>query len=201
MELRPESPLIIHMPLRNAQQVGNAGVRILAREGASGLTLKALGEELRMSGPGVGRWFGNVAQVRRVVVDQIGSRWVNMLKNGWREPLDDSWSAGDFHPLIPLQEHELTELKVWHTVVQAGLDDAALGPVVGRHAADEITSVRHLASRGGWRLSPDEERAILVTVRGLRQAMLQTRDPLPLEEAHEQLRSLVRLLVPRGTSQ
>src|SRR5690606_3216172 len=127
LEIDPRCPLLLPMTFNSAQVAGNAGIRVLARSGAPGLTLPGVAAELRMTPQGVRRWFGSAEGMRQAVAEQIGSRWNHWLVNDHRSfPPEAAQQGPGTAWLLPLGDHEIAPTRAWLAISQAALDDPLL---------------------------------------------------------------------------
>lgn len=200
MEIHYECPMLNRMPLSHLADASNAAVKILARDGARGLSMAALASELRMTAPGVRNWFGDVAGMRARVVKELAKRWRYWLLNDWRVPEDPAAPHRGMGRLLPIHTREIASVRVWLACVQLGVDYEEVGHVLSRHHGDEAAAVERRAADEGLALDEAEIQLVLATVRGLRLAVCLPGESMPVEEAHQQLQALLCLLRPERST-
>jgi AcrR family transcriptional regulator len=164
--------------------VTDKAIPLIAEGGCAAVTLRSLADLMRMTPPGVRRWFGSTEEMWVRIAACSGRRWIQWLGDLRREdPLRAPMSPQRPQALLPLDAGEVPWVRVWLALLELGRQRPAVGDVLGVFEAKEVGMAHRLAAG----LSEDATLLLVALVRGLRHSVCAGGDPLPLASAHRLL--------------
>ena len=197
-DLPPVGGLMRPNSARKVDMATDGAVRVLAREGLTGLSLRTVGAELRVTPQVVRQWFGGVGPMRTHVADELGRRWVAWLTTVYRgtslrvQTVEEaSWP---WNGMLPMDAEEVASTRAWLALSQGARDDDEIAEVVVPWERRKSQIVERLCAHHGPRLTPDQRSLVLATVRGLRHAVCSRVDPMTPHVARQRLRAVLDTL-------
>lgn len=197
--------------------VTDAAIPLLARQGASGVTLRSLADALRMTPSGIRRWFGSIDGTWQAITLTFGRRWVQWLDDVPRR--DPEWippweSRGirrgptDYSRLaLPLDESEVAATRAWLSMCEHARQSDELAQVMAPWLEHETRTIGRLAASSLLtrpRVELDEVpveivgpelTAVTAVVHGLRHQMVHRQDPLEIPGAQAALKAALTTLL------
>jgi AcrR family transcriptional regulator len=174
----------------------DAAIPMLARDGCSGISLRTLADELRMSPQGVRRWFGSIHGTWEALTMTFGSRWVHWLGDVTQRALD-RWPVSDTTEFVlPLNESEIAATRAWLALCEATRHDESLAELLDHWERLEEQTIARLLVAYPAELDEVQQVAAVALVRGLRHAMTSQTRPLPVPDALAALRRAMVGIAP-----
>lgn len=160
----------------------DAAVHVLAEKGGTGLTMRAIGEWLRVTPPRVSQMVTR-NDLDLVVTARFAQRWAEWIE--YRR-----WMEGPL-ALLPLEPEEIAGVRVWLALREIARSRPELAEILHGARRRERAVVTGLH---GVDLCPAELDLLEATVEGLRTRLCDPVDPLALIEARSRLTRLLTLL-------
>jgi hypothetical protein len=182
-------------PTSPASQYADAVVMELLGGGSDLITMRRIAVRLRCTASAVHQMTGSKAAFVATVTRQFGRRYRTWLQG----PAGSDWAR------LPLNAEDVHGLRVWRALSDLAAGHARSGST---DLADVVAEVnRSEADILPWRLrvTPDDvdwaaTPAVLASIRGLRDAMIDASDPLDVESARVALNHLRPQLTKRLVS-
>lgn len=174
----------------------DGAIRLMAKRGVAGVTLRSLADEFNCSPQAVRQWFGGTDQMWDQIAVRFGHRWVAWLGDPWRT---DTWRSGPgrscgLHHLLPFDAEEIAATRAWLAITQLARDSEAIGCRIVEWETLEVEVVRDALEQLDLDLDPLNVDTLAAVIRGLRHAVCATEQPMSLSRAHEILARSVALL-------
>jgi AcrR family transcriptional regulator len=187
----PESPIMRPQSFHRGENCTDVAIPLIAAGGCRAVSAGALAGRLGVTPAAVLKWFGSTARMWEEIAAAIGRRWYAHLDEASRS-CTDTTTVRRVDPdvfeavalLLPLDENEIAWTRVWLSVLEQGRHQDLVGAQTARWEAQEV-EVLH---RGTTCRDLPTLTATMVVVRGLRQMVAATHEPLDLDTAHEVLR-------------
>jgi AcrR family transcriptional regulator len=199
-EMRPIGPFMRDRSLHRGEIATDGAIRLMARHGASGVTLRALADEFNCTPQAVRQWFGGTDQMWQQIALRFGHRWVSSLTDLQR--VDPGRARGGPirpHHLLPFDAEDIAATRAWLSMTQLARDDETIGEALAEWEAREVEAVLDFAEHLDLDLDPINVDVLVAVVRGLRHAVGATHGPMALARAHAVLTRVIELL-PRAAS-
>ena len=187
----PDSPIMRPQSFHRGENCTDVAIPLIAAGGCRAVSAGALAGQLDVTPAAVLKWFGSTARMWEEIAAAIGRRWYAHLDDASRSRTDPTSVRRDdldvFEAvalLLPLDENEIAWTRVWLSVLEHGRHQDLVGVQTARWEAQEV-EVLHRATT--CRDVPTLT-ATMVVVRGLRQMVAATHEPLGLDTAHDVLR-------------
>ncbi|WP_310528932.1 hypothetical protein [Nocardioides sp.] len=187
----PESPIMRPASFHRGENCTDVAIALIAGGGCRAVSAGALSGRLGVTPAAVLKWFGSTAVMWEEIAAAIGRRWYSYLDARLAD-LEVFQAVALF---LPHDQHEIEWTRVWLSMLEHGRHHELVGRRLARWEAQEL-EILHRATT--CRDAPTLT-ATMVVVRGLRQMVAATHEPLGLDTAHTLLRRHVqRAYVDRG---
>lgn len=180
-----------------AENCADVAIPLIAAGGCRAVSVGVLARSFGVTPAATAKWFGTTEQMWQKVSEAIAYRWiVHTTASGRRRPAfaaygvdvsDDDRLREDLRLFLPLDQDEIEWTRVWLSLLEHGRHHELTGAVMGNWEKQE----RELVNRLTMCRSVHALNETLVVVRGLRQLVAATHDPLALETAHAMLQDHV----------
>jgi AcrR family transcriptional regulator len=193
--MSPVGPFMRHLSLNRGDIATDGAIRLMARGGASAVTLRALADEFNCTPQAVRQWFGGTDPMWQQVTTRFGHRWVSALTDNFRiDPgRSRTWPLRPHH-LLPFDAEDVAATRAWLAMTQLGRDDEAIGRVLAAWEESEAEVILDYAEQLDLDLATINVDALVAVVRGLRHAVCATERPMALARAHSVLSHVLTLL-------
>jgi AcrR family transcriptional regulator len=199
-EMLPVGPYMRDRSLHRGEIATDGAIRLMARHGVTGVTLRALADEFNCTPQAVRQWFGGTDQMWQQIALRFGHRWVSSLRDLQRvDPGRARGGAIRPHHLLPLDAEDVAATRAWLAMTQLARDDEVIGEVLAEWEAREVEVIVGFAEQLDLDLDPIDVDALVAVVRGLRHTVGATHRPMSLARAHAVLTHVIALM-PRTTS-
>lgn len=199
----PASPIMRPRSFHRGENCTDIAIPLIATGGCRAVSAGVLARRFGVTAPAVLKWFGSTSRMWGEIAEAVGRRWYAQLDRASR--LDTEFTAAplfvdlDLHQAVslflPLDAEEVEWTRVWLSILELGRHHELVGSRVAQWEAQELEALYRAT---GCRDVPTLT-ATMVVVRGLRQLVAATHQPLPLAEAHAMLRRHVtHAYVDRG---
>jgi hypothetical protein len=179
------------MSFHRGENCADVAIPLIASGGCRAVSAGALAGPLRVTPAAVLKWFGSTAAMWEEIAAAVGRRWYAHLER--RLAGRDLLQATAV--FLPLDEDEIEWTRVWLSMLEHGRHHELVGTRMAEWEAQELEALHRATT---CRDTPTLT-ATMVVVRGLRQMVAATHDPMDLDTAHELLRRHVRhAYVERG---
>lgn len=199
MSLRPttnslfgaDSPLMRPQSFHRGENCTDVAIPLIAVGGCRAVSAGVLARHFAVTPPAVLKWFGSTAQMWDEIAACIGRRWYAHTNSRLRDQdIFDSVAL-----LVPSTQDEVEWTRVWLSMLELGRHHELVGKRMAQLEEQELTLLYRATD---CRDTPTLV-ATMVVVRGLRQMVCATNEPLDLETAQVLLRRHVtHAYVERG---
>ena len=167
----------------------DAAVHLLQTRGADGLSVRAIAHELNVTGPALTHRWDNRARLWRLLVSEIGDRWLREVRRSVREH-----GPGG---LVPVTVDEVSDARVWLRAADLGRTD----PDLSFRVADTVSQERALLrtaieSPVGHRVAAPLVDVLHAAAVGLRDRVCSVGQPFPGDQARTAWETAHDALVP-----
>lgn len=183
-----DSPIMRPQSFNRGENCADLAIPLIAAGGCRAVSAGVLARLSGVTPPAVAKWFGSTAQMWEALADVIGRRWISCLDSSSR--LDTAaaraprWTDLDVFQaaslFLPVNQDEIEWARVWLSMLELGRHHELVGRQMARCEGRE-REVLHRAT--GCRDAPTLS-STMVLVRGLRQMVAATHEPLYLATAH-----------------
>jgi AcrR family transcriptional regulator len=168
----------------------DAAVHLLGTRGAGALSVRAIAQEMNLTGPALTHRWDNKARLWSLLVSEIGDRWLRVVERTVRE----DGPVG----LLPSTAEQVVAARVWLAAADLGRTDPDLSYRVADALAEERGLLRRaIESDVGRRLPDPVVDALHSTAVGLRERVCSVGQPWSAVEARTAWQRSVEALVPR----
>lgn len=173
----------------------DGAIRLMAKHGVAGVTLRSLADEFNCTPQAVRQWFGGTDQMWDQIAVRFGHRWVRSLRDPWRRDPDRSHGIGPGpHHLLPFDAEEIAATRAWLAITQLARDSEATGARIVEWETNEVEVIIDVLEGLDLDLDPVNVDFLTAVIRGLRHAVCATQQPMSLARAHEILARCLALL-------
>lgn len=196
------SPIMRPESFNRAENCADVAIPLLSSGGARAVSAGVLAGHLRVTPAAVLKWFGSTAEMWHQLADAIGRRWYSCLSQASRlqvgsTPLPLFAELDVFEAVslfLPLNDDEVEWTRVWLTLLEHGRHNELTGGCLATWESQELEALyRATGCRDTLTLTSS-----MVVVRGLRQMVTSTHEPLDLDTAHLLLRRHVSQVYVEG---
>lgn len=193
-EMLRMGPFMRHLSLHYGDIATDGAIRLMARTGVRGVTLRTLGDEFNCTPQTVRQWFGGTEPMWAQIATRFGQRWTSSLTDVFRADPDRSHPRiRNPHHLLPFDADEIAATRAWLALSQLARDDEAIGSALAPSLAREIEIVEDCLSHT-VDVDPISVDVLAAVVHGLRVAVTATQMPMSLARAHAVLDRTLELL-------
>ena len=175
-----DSALMRPRSFNRGENCTDVAIALIAAGGCRAVSAGVLARHFAVTPPAVLKWFGSTAQMWDEIASCIGRRWFTHTDSRLRDQ-DVFDSVAVF---VPGTEDEIEWTRVWLSMLELGRHHELVGKRMAQLEEQELTLL-HRAT--GCRDVPTLV-ATMVVVRGLRQMVCATHQPMRLETAQVLLR-------------
>lgn len=184
-----------HLSLHRGEIATDGAIRLMARHGAAGVTLRTLADEFNCTPQAVRQWFGGTDPMWQQIALRFGVRWVSSLTDSWRiDPAPRRNKLAHPHHLLPFDAEDIAATRAWLALTQLARDDESIGGVLAPYQAREVEIILDVADDLDLDLDPIHGDLLVAVVHGLRHRVCATQQPLSLARAHAVLTRAIELL-------
>lgn len=186
-----DSPLMRPQSFHRGENCTDVAIPLIAVGGCRAVSAGVLARHFGVTPPAVLKWFGSTAVMWDELAGCIGRRWYAYVDSRLRDQdIFDSVAL-----LIPRTQDEVEWTRVWLSMLELGRHHELVGKRMAQLEEQELTLLYRAT---GCRDVPTLV-ATMVVVRGLRQMVSATHEPMVLETAQVLLRRhITHAYVERG---
>lgn len=189
-----------HRSVHRGDIATDGAIRLMARNGTGGVTLRSLADEFNCTPQAVRQWFGSTDGMWQQIAMRFGQRWFVSLTDVLRiDPGRSSPWPRRSHHLLPFDAEEIAATRAWLAMTQLARDDESIGRILAEWEAREVEVVTDYAEQLDLALDPINVDMLVAVVRGLRHAVCAIERPMALARAHATLAHALALM-PRTAS-
>ncbi|PUA81484.1 hypothetical protein [Nocardioides currus] len=187
-----DSPIMRPASFNRAENCADVAIAMIAAGGCRSISAGSLAGHLRVTPAAVLTWFGTTAQMWEQLTEAIGRRWFVHLGQTSRLRVEgrpilqgaaDLDIASCLRLFLPLSGDEVEWTRVWLSLQEHGRHHDLVGSRIAQWERQELERLHRVTA---CRDVPTLTHT-LVLVRGLRQMVTATHEPLALEAAHDLL--------------
>lgn len=194
-EMSRVGPLMRARSLNRGDIATDGAIRLMAKDGVAGVTLRSLADEFNCTPQAVRQWFGGTDQMWDQIAVRFGHRWVASLRDPWRRDPDPSHGIGRGpHHLLPFDAEEIAATRAWLAITQLARDSESIGARIVEWETNEVEVITDVLEGLDLALDPINVDFLTAVIRGLRHAVCATEQPMSLARAHEILARSLTLL-------
>lgn len=177
---RPDSPIMRPQSFHRGENCTDVAIALIAAGGCRAVSAGVLARHFAVTPPAVLKWFGSTARMWDEIAACIGRRWYAYTDGRLRDrDIFDSVAL-----FLPLTQDEVEWTRVWLSMLELGRHHELVGKRMAQLEEQELTVLYRATD---CRDVPTLV-ATMVVVRGLRQMVCATHEPLDLGTAHTLLR-------------
>lgn len=180
----PDSSIMRPRSFNRGENCTDVAVPLIAAGGCRSVSAGVLARHLGVTPAAVLKWFGSTAAMWDEIATCIGRRWYSHVDARLRD--QDMVDAVSL--FLPSSDDEVAWTRVWLSMLELGRHHELVGK---RMAQLEARELEVLYRATGCRDVPTLT-TTMVVVRGLRQMVTSTHDPMALPTAHDLLARHVR---------
>jgi AcrR family transcriptional regulator len=160
---------------------------LLARDGATGLSIRAIAQQSRLSASSLLHHYGNRERLLRIAAVRTGRARVGQIDN-------QAWRHGPL-AFLPLQADDVVDARAWLAWLELWRSEDSLAEAIGNARLDERAL---LAEMVDYRLERDQLDTVTALIDGLLTAVCAPQRPMSLDRARTILGATIDTITTRS---